>query len=154
MKQIVKPGGTIDAVTQEELTIALAEKRANVVLGLGGGMTERLDDDSPMRGTVRQITSFRRGGGSDNFVCPANQVVSLCKQNPRRICGNLQNIGANPVFVYCALVTDIVQGNASVLVAGYLVQYGSWDFKLTNDAWCGPVSLFSTLGTTVVWGEH
>jgi hypothetical protein len=143
-----------DITLPEEVAIALATRRTRVVLALGGGQQERLDDDMPIVGSLRLVTSYRRGTGGDNFVVPAAQVVKLCQHDPARIAGNLQNIGANPLFVYLGVPADVVQGNATSMVCLFLAANGIWDFKLSNDVWCGPVSLFSTLGTTVVWGTH
>lgn len=154
-KQTIGPGGgQIDAVTPDELAAALAERRTNVVFGLGGGKTERMNEDSPMKGTLRQITSYNRGQGNDNFVLAANTLTKLCDHNPTRIAGNIQNIGANPVFLYLGEGNNVIPGANGSVFTGYLAAGGSFDFKLTNDCWCGPVWLYSVLGTTLVWGEH
>lgn len=153
-KQRIVHGAMIDTVTPDELAAQLATRRTNVVFALGGGPSDRLDEDMPMRGTLRQVTSYRRGGGGDNFIVPADQVIQLCNYDPARIAGTLQNIGANPLMVYLAQPENVIQGNATVTVVGYLGQYGDWDFVLSKDVWCGPVSLWSQLGTTVAWGTH
>lgn len=154
MRQRIAHGAAIDALTAEEAAEIFAQPRENVVLGLGGGVIEEIMDDMPMRGTRRQITSYRRGTGGDNFIVPAAKLILLTDYDAARIAGTLMNVGANPVLVYLAQTADVQVGNATVVVAASLNTSGSWDFKLSNDVWCGPVSVYSTLGTTLVWGVH
>lgn len=154
MKQRIVHGAEIDTVTPTELANELAKRRANVEIALGGGTQERLVEDIPLLGTDRQILSYRRGRGSDNLVIAAAVVTELCQEDPRRLAGNIQNIGANPVTIYLARQADVQVNISSVIVAGQLAAGGSgiWDFTLSKRVWCGPVCLFSTLGTTVIWG--
>ena len=153
-KQTIRHGATIDTLTPEELAEIFDKPRPNVVLGLGGGEVERLDEDTPMRGTRRQITSISRNEGSDNFPVAAATFVELCRHNPGRIAGSIVNVGTNPVYVYLAPIARLqaVGFGAATVFTGYLTPNGSFDFKLTNDVWCGPVTVYSVLGTTLAWG--
>lgn len=158
MKQRIMHGSTIDAVTPEELAEALAKSDPNVIFGLGGGTIEEVNLDSPMKGTLRQITSFDRGSGSDNFIVPAAAFTDLVDFDPSRIAGTIQNIGAGACYVYMNYAARCKRfgfGEVSGVPVGYLVgNGGTWDFKLSNDVWCGPVCVYSTPGTTLVWGVH
>lgn len=158
-KQRVQPGGTIDAVTHQELEeffTRLARPRA--LLSLGGGTLEQLMDDMPVRGMLRHVTSFHRGDGNDNFVVPVAAYAQMLGPEPARIAGSVINIGANPAFVYLNTmdrVQNIPQGTVQGMPVGYLfANGGTWDFKLSNEVWCGPVTIYSVLGTTLVWGTH
>jgi hypothetical protein len=157
-RQRIMPGQEIDVVTPEELAEYATSRDPNIVLGLGGNQMEEEILDSPMRGTIRQLTSWRRGTGADNLIIPAAQFVTLCGHNPHRVAGSLINALANPVYVYLAALQDVQAmgfGAVSGVFTGVLAtQWSNFDFKLTNDVWCGPVQLYSPLGTTVVWGEH
>lgn len=153
-RQRIAHGAEIDVVTPEELAIAMARRRGRVRLALGGDKQERLNEDFPVVGFDTIVTSWNRGTGGDNFTVPANEVVALCKHNPRRIAGSVQNIGANPVYVYLGVVTDVIPGNTTSMICGYMASGGEFNFKLTDDVWAGPVSVWSSLGSTLVWGEH
>lgn len=161
-KQRITPGATIDVPTPEELALLFPPPRPNVVIGMGGATIEDLVDDIPMRGVRRLLTSHNRGDGSDNFIAPAGQLVDLCPLNPARIAGTIINIGNNDAFVYFASSKRVTPQGApgggitgGGIICGYLfASGGEWDFKLTNDVWCGPVSIYSTAGTTLVWGVH
>jgi len=160
-KQRIVPGGEIEAVTLQELAEILGQRTPNITLGLGGTPdVERMNEDSPMKGTIRQITSFNRGNGGDDFVVPPAAFTALCDHDAARVCGTIQNIGANPVYTYLCPLSRLTGsglsfGDVTGIMVGYLAANGgAWDFKLTNDVWCGPVSLYSTLGSTLVWGVH
>lgn len=158
-KQRIVPGGEIDAVTLEELAEIIGRRSPNIVLGLGGTPdVERMNEDSPMKGTIRQVTSYNRGNGGDNFILPAAAFTQLCDSDGARVCGTIQNIGANPVYTYLcppSRLRALNFGAVNGIMVGYLAANGGeWDFKLTNDVWCGPVTLYSTLGSTLVWGVH
>jgi len=156
MRQRIMHGAEIDVVTPDELAAALAQRRANVVLGMGGGATERLSEDLPIRGTLRQITSYHRGRGADNLILAAGVFTQLCEADPARVAGNVQNTGANSLYVYGALVRDINApfGAVTQCLCGYIAASGAWDFTWSNDVWCGPVTLYSALGTSITWGTH
>lgn len=161
-KQRITPGGTIDVPTEQEMARMFAPAEPKIVIGMGGSQQEKLVDDIPMRGVRRLLTSFNRGDGSDNFIVPAAQIVDLCDFNGARIAGTILNIGANPVYVYLSTSQQVsTQGNpgggmtGSGIICGYLfANGGNWDFELSRDVWCGPVSAYSTLGSTLVWGVH
>lgn len=161
-KQRVMHGSTIDVVTPEEMADFLAQRDPNIVFGLGGSSTtvEELSEDFPMKGTLRQLTSDKRGSGGDNFVIGAGQLLDLVPIDGARIAGTVTNISTNPVFVYLASRQRVLaQGNPGSMagggiVCGYLFANSAWDFKLSNDVWCGPVSVYSALGATLVWGVH
>lgn len=160
-KQRITPGGTLDVPTEEELARMFSMPKPNVIVGMGGSTDERIVDDIPMRGTRRQLTSHNRGNGADGLVLQPATLTDVCELNPSRIAGTLTNIGANPVYVYLGKASRVLaQGNPGGNVAGggvicgYLFPNSAWDFKLTNDVWCGPVSAFSVLGSTLVWGVH
>ena len=155
--QKIIPGAKLGAMTTDELVIELAKQRTRIVLAMGGGPQERLDDNIPLPGTVRQVTSYKRGTGSDGLAIAAAQFVQLVQPDPARIAGNLQNIGANPLFAYMMAKNEIPaqqQGTITSVLCAYLAANGSWDFTISKDVWCGPVTLYSPLGTTVVWGVH
>ncbi len=160
MRQRIIPGQEINAATPEELAEIFLRPRQHVMLGMGGGVIEEYMDDMPMKGTRRQVTSYSRGTGADNFIVPANVVTDLCPHSPRRLAGTITNSGSNPATVYLAYAARVnAQGTPGAMagggiICGYLFASGTFDFKLTNDVWCGPVSVWSLLGTTLVWGEH
>jgi hypothetical protein len=157
-RQRIAHGAEIEVPSLEELAEVLADRDPNIIIGMGGDVKERMLDDVPMKGTVTQVTSFLRGNGSDNFVVPVAAFVQLCKHNVSRIAGTIQNIGANPAYVYLASLDRLAPlnfGAINGIIVGYLAASGGvFDFKLTNDVWKGPVSVYSVLGTTLVWGEH
>lgn len=160
-KQKIMPGGSLDIPTEEEIARMFAPARPRVVLGMGGATQEKIVDDIPMRGTRRQLTSHNRGDGGDNFVVPAAAVVDLTDLTESRIAGTVINIGTNPCTIYLAKASRVIaQGNPGTMAGGGIIcgymfgTGGEWDFKLSNDVWCGPVSVWSLLGTTLVWGVH
>lgn len=157
-KQKVFHGGTIDVVTPEEAAEMLAAREPNIVLGLGGSQVEEVQPDMPMRGTLRQLTSFDRGDGADNLAIPPAVFTLLCQHNASRVAGSLINTGVNPLYVYLGKMSRAQNqgfGAVSGIFVGVLAtQWSNFDFKITNDVWCGPVILYSPLGTTVAWGEH
>lgn len=159
-KQTVIPGQSIDVPTAEELAEVFRDPYVRVILSLGAADSiEEIHNDIPTKGVRSLTTSWRRGGGSDNFVVPAAQFVQLCDYRPGRLAGTIQNVGANPCFAYLAPVQDVRRVGAQGTINGFIVGYmasggGNFDFKLTNDVWGGPVTVYSVLGTTLVWGEH
>lgn len=159
-EQRVHPGGTLDIPTPEELAQVFSRPYERVVLSLGAaGQIEKIIDDVPVKGLRTLATAWSRGGGSDNFIVPPAAMTQLCDFREGRLAGTIQNIGANPCFVYLAPLTDLARRGAQGSINGVIVGFmaangGSFDFKLTNDVWGGPVCVYSVLGTTLVWGEH
>lgn len=159
-KQIIHPGGSIEIPTPEELAEIFRKPYERVLLSLGAANSiEEVHDNVPTKGTRSIATAYERGGGSDNFVLPANTFTKLCAARPGRLAGTVQNIGANPCLAYLAPLNDITRQGAQGSINGFIVGFiaangGAFDFKLTNDCWGGPVTVWSLLGTTLVWGEH
>lgn len=159
-RQRVHPGGELDIPTPEELAEVFSKPYERVILSLGASnAVEEVHDDVPARGIRSIATAYQRGGGSDNFVVPVATFTKLCDPRPGRLAGTIQNVGVNPCFIYLAPLVEVQRIGAQGSINGFIVGYvgangGSFDFKLTNDCWGGPVTVYSQLGTTLVWGEH
>ena len=161
-KQRITPGGTIDAITQEEIAEIFQTPQRTNILCMGGGTIEEAKEDIPYRGYRSMVTSHNRGDGSDNFTVPAAAIVELCDANVGRIAGTIINIGSNPVYVYMAKssrVTPQGQPGGGITGGGIMCGYlfgngGKWDFRISDQVWHGPVSVYSLLGSTLVWGVH
>jgi hypothetical protein len=160
-KQRVVHGGSIEVPTAEELAERLKTPYERLVLSLGAADSiEEIHDDIPTKGTRSIATAYQRGGGSDNYVIAPAIMQQLCAHRPGRIAGTIQNIGGGDCFTYLAPLTFLqrmggVPGTINGVIVGWIpADGGSFDFKLTNDCWGGPVCVYSQLGTTLVWGEH
>lgn len=159
-KQRVHPGGELDIPTPEELAEVFRTPYERVIISLGAAnAVEEIHDDIPAKGIRSIATAFQRGAGSDNFVVAANVFTELCPRRAGRLAGTIQNIGANPCLAYLAPLNEVKRQGPQGTINGFIVGYiapggGSFDFKLTNDCWGGPVTVWSLLGTTLVWGEH
>lgn len=165
MKQKIVAGKEIDVVTPEELAEVFTRPFERVIYTLGGAdSVEEVHDDIPTKGTRSIATAFQRGAGSDNLVIQAATFTEVCSFRPGRLAGTVQNIGSNPAFTYLAPLTYVRRLAASPagpvptingVIVGFLAAgTGVFDFKLTNEVWGGPVTVWSLLGTTLVWGEH
>jgi hypothetical protein len=103
----------------------------------------------PIPGRNRVVVP-NRSKGQVLVVAPAVYQI-VFNHNKGRGGFQLINIGTNPAFVYLALPGD-AQGNPGV-ATGYLFPGGTWDGEITNELWCGPVSVYSALGTTLTVAE-
>lgn len=159
-RQRVHPGGELDIPTPEELAEVFAKPYERVIVSLGAASgIEEVHNDVPAKGIRTIATSFARGGGSDNYPVVANTFQELCPRRIGRLAGTIQNIGTNPCLAYLGTVDQVKrigpQGAINGIIVGFIAANGgAFDFKLTNDCWGGPVTVWSALGTTLVWGEH
>lgn len=134
-----------------EIARLLSADQSN--LSVGGLRIGTVIGNSPSWGMRRRIISSGRAFGNDNFAVPAATPTQLCGHNAGRIGGSIVNIGTNPCFVYLCDVGEVNYQNGGGKFCGWLgAQGGSFDFLLADKVWCGPVSVQSPLGTTLVWG--
>lgn len=150
MKQKVVPGGTIDTVTEGEIAKLLREFAAAGHVAFGGDSIEKRLDDWPVKGHSRIIRVGRTSGDS-NLALVANAYTDVLPQDAGRGGLSLINIGANPAFVFLATAQE-AKDRSGKLATGYLFAGGSWDGKISDQLWVGPISVQSVLGTTLVLG--
>lgn len=149
MEQKIRPGGTIETVTREEIAELLQEFSSSQRVAFGGDSIERTIRDWPVKGHERVIRADSTRGDS-NLVIAAAMYVDIVDQNAGRGGLSLINIGANPSFVYMVNAKTAQEQNGKV-ATGYLAPGASWDGKISDELWVGPVSVQSPLGTTLVW---
>lgn len=115
-------------------------------LATGSAQTPQKLENWPIPGHFRYVTPYRGNGG--NLVLAANAFVDVQEGDPGRMGLSLINTGSNPAFVFGARAGDAENGGVPT---GYLTGTGgSWDGRISGELWCGPVSVQSPLGTTLV----
>ena len=124
-------------------------------ISLGGTPNDRLIYDNPIPGINRYSLSDRRISGNDNLVIPAQTTPAtlVAPALPGRLGGSIVNIGANPCFVYAADLGRVVYQAGGIFTMWLVATGGSWDYRMGNALWDGPVVAISPLGTTLVWGQ-
>ena len=149
MRQLVKPGGHIDAATRDEIAELLTRFARSSHHAFGSDSIERTLENWPVIGHERKV-AVNRSRGDSNLVLGAAVYFDLVDNEAGRGGLSVINIGANPCFVY---LTDAqtAQGQNGKVAAGYMFPGGAWDGKIGNETWVGKVSLQSPLGTTIVW---
>lgn len=133
----------------EEVRLLLENTALEVAVG--GSPNEREVHDSPVRGKTRLSISDRRVTGNDGLTLTAAAAALLVvPELPGRLGGSIVNSGANPVTLYLSAPGRAQTGVGALWLAA---NGGSWDFRLGNVLWCGPVSAISALGTTLVFAQ-
>jgi hypothetical protein len=118
-------------------------------LSVGGSIVDRDLENWPVPGLTRKVLSNRRVTGTDSFTATAATPALIVDSLPGRLGGTIVNAGANPAILYLVgpgHITAIAAGNPAIFIAA---NGGSWDFRLGNVPWSGPVSVISALGTTL-----
>lgn len=139
----------VELTKQRKLLEALNSKPTRIGWGGGRNQQEKLEN-WPIGGQDRILTPFKSRGSANLVIAPAT-YTKILPTNGGRGGISLINIGANPCFIYLANTGDAQTGAVG---AGYLFPNGGdWDGKITHELWCGPVTAYSTLGTTLVLAE-
>lgn len=134
----------------DEIVKAIRANATGVDIAFGGGSQEQRLENYPVAGRTRVVTKGH-GRGQRQLAIAAAAWTDLVPKNAGRGGLSLINIGANPCWVF--LATAGAAQNDGVF-SGYLfADGGEFDGKITHELWCGPISLYSPLGTTIVWGE-
>lgn len=150
MKQLIKHGATIETATISEIADLLRESSTSEHVAFGGDSIERTVENWPVVGHERKVRATRTQG-DDNLVIAAATYTDVLDQDMGRGGLSMMNIGANPCFVYLAAARDAKDRSGKV-AAGYLAPGASWDGRISDQMWVGPVSVRSVLGTTLVLG--
>lgn len=120
-------------------------------LAFGGGPMERVLQNWPIQGEDRRIVGGRPAGGlySVNAWTQGNPASPVLDYDEGR--GGLQiiNTGANPCYLFLVAGGDAATGGAPTM---YLASggAGSWNGKMTDELWCGPVSAGGVGGPTTL----
>ena len=120
-------------------------------LAYGAAGMEKVLPNWPIAGESRRILPARTAGGLYQVVQQGSGsgASDLFDSDYGR--GGLQiiNTGSVPCYVYLAKGGDARNGGAPTL---YLAANGSgtWDGKISNELWCGPVSAEGIGGTTTL----
>lgn len=148
MKQVVKHGATIDAVTADELRDILRESATAEHVAFGGDSIEKQVRDWPVKNHDRKVRATKLQG-DDNLALGAGQYVDLLPQDRGRGGVSIVNGGANPCILYL-VIAQTAQEQQGKVAAVYLPVGGSWDGTISKQPWVGPVSARSAVGTFLV----
>lgn len=115
-------------------------------LATGSAQTPQKLENWPIPGHFRYVTPYRGNGGL--IAATAGVFQDVAEGDPGRMGLSLINSGANPAFVYGARAGDAENGGVPTGYVG--PNGGAWDGRISGELWCGPVSIQSALGTTLV----
>lgn len=113
-------------------------------VAFGGSYTEQRLANWPVSGHQRIVARGRVHGGTQ--VLPAAAYTDLMSRDAGRGGLSIVNTGVNPVYVYLAPAGDAQNGGTPT---GWLTGGGDWDGKISDELWCGAVSVQSPLGTSI-----
>lgn len=151
-RQKIVPGGEIEVASPAELAELLREYARSGHHAFGSGSIERKRENWPTMGGQREIR-VTMARGNYNLTVAAATYTDLVAANDGRGGLNVQNTGSNPCYVFLT-TARFAQDQNGVVAAGYLAPSGgAWDGRFGDAEWVGDVSVYSTLGTTLCWGE-
>lgn len=115
---------------------------------VGGAENDQELENSPVQGRRRYVIARRTRGGDDAVYPIAFDQAAhdVAPANPGRLGGQIVNAGANPVMLYLSLAREVAAGGKAAIWLG--ANGGSWDFRLSNVLYGGPVSAVARVGAT------
>lgn len=118
-------------------------------VAFGGAGVEQVLEDWPVIGHRRLVARDRSAGGE--ITLAANTATDLLPAQPARGGLNIVVTGNTAVTVYGARAGDADTNPDGLPQLWLPASGGTWNGKISDEPWCGPVSLFATGQTTVAW---
>lgn len=125
----------------------------DIAVGAGAGV-DRVVSNTPGAGYKRFVTRYKPQG-LDAIPLASGVATDIVGATVARIGGTIVNYGTVPVILYLDTAQHVENGVLPVGGQGIAALWlsangGSWDFKLSNSLWAGPVSAVAQAGAGVV----
>ena len=149
MRQRVNPGDHIEAVTPIEFAKLLTKYAESGHVAFSSEPIEHDIGNWPTVGSERKLKTGRTRGDSDTTM-PANVYSDLVDADRGRGGLTVTNLGASSVLLFLATAA-IAQERGGKVASIYLTTGKSWDGKVGDALWVGPVSVLGTSPVTLAW---
>ena len=120
-------------------------------LAFGAGAMERVLENWPIQGEARRVVGGKPAGGlyAVGAYTAGSRATDVLDYDAGRGGLSVINTGTVPCYVFLTAAGDAATGGAPTL---YLAANGSgtWDGKVSEQLWCGPISAGGIGGATTL----